>query len=148
MGATVLALVALLGGCGGGDDLSSDDRSYADGTRDDAPRFIAARALRDAFTGVSTAAGGLDTCDDLGCRADKGLALRQAAEAGVAQLTALDTRPLPECYVKAVDQATRALDAYRRAGIAFGRIHPDGTESALTRAGRFEAGVTRSIAGC
>ena len=141
MGATVLALVALLGGCGGGDDLSSDDRSYADGTRDDAPRFIAARALRDAFTAV-------ETCDDLGCRADKGLALRQAAEAGVAQLTALDTRPLPECYVKAVDQATRALDAYRRAGIAFGRIHPDGTESALTRAGRFEAGVTRSIAGC
>ena len=112
------------------------------------PRFVAASALRDAFTGVSAAKAGLDDCGDAECLSDAGFALREAAEEGVAQLTALDTGPLPRCYAHAVRRATRALEAYSRAGFSLGLSDPNGAARALARAARFEGGVPRSLADC
>ena len=118
-----------------------------EGIRDN-PRFVAASALRDAFTGVSAAKAGLDDCGDAACLSDAGFALQKAAEDGIAQLAALDTGPLPQCYADAVRRARRALEAYSRAGFSLGMTEPDGAARALSRAARSEAGVPRSLAGC
>ena len=40
------------------------------------------------------------------------------------------------------------MTAYRRAGLAFQAVDADAAQAAIARAGRFEAGVTRSIATC
>jgi hypothetical protein len=114
----------------------------------DSPRVEAASALREAFTDVSVAADGMDSCDSRSCLRGMGRDLRAAADDGVARLGRVDTRPLPACYANAIAQATRAMTAYRRAGIAFQGVDAAAAQAAISRASRFEVGVTRSIAAC
>ncbi len=139
--ALVVVLALAVAGCGGGTD--ADPGASGDGSR-----VAAAAALRDAFTNVSAAADGLDTCGSRQCLRGMGRDLRAAADDGVERLEGLDTRPLPACYANAIEQATRAMTAYRRAGMAFQVVDAAAAQEAISRASRFEAGVTRSIATC
>jgi len=139
--ALLVVLALAVAGCG------DDGHAGPEGSGDDS-RVAAAAALRDAFTGVSTAADGLDTCGSRRCLRGMGRDLRAAADDGVARLAGLDTRPLPVCYANAIQQATRAMSAYRTAGMAFQVIDAAAAQEAISRASRFEAGVTRSIAAC
>ena len=145
MSARAVALLVVLAlavtGCGGGDDP-------VPGASGDGSRVAAAATLRDAFTNVSAAADGLDTCGSRRCLRGMGRNLRAAADDGVERLEGLDTRPLPACYANAIEQATRAMTAYRRAGIAFQGVDAAAAQAAISRASRYEAGVTRSIATC
>jgi hypothetical protein len=140
--AALLVVLALaVAGCGGGNDAGRE--AAGDGSR-----VAAAATLRDAFTNVSAAAEGLHTCGSRQCLRGMGRDLRVAADDAVARLQGLDTRPLPACYANAVEQATRAMTAYRRAGLAFQLVDAAAAQEAISRASRFEAGVTRSIAAC
>ena len=112
------------------------------------PRVEAASALREAFTDVAAAADDMDSCGSRSCLRVMGRDLRAAADDGVARLERVDTRPLPACYANAIEQATRAMTAYRRAGIAFEGVDAAAAQAAISRASRFEVGVTRSIAAC
>jgi hypothetical protein len=136
----VLASALAAAGCAEGDAGAS--------AAGDSPRVAAASALRDAFTDVSAASHGMDSCDSRSCLRGVGRDLRAAADAGVALLERVDTRPLPACYADAIEQATRAMTAYRRAGIAFQGVDAAAAQAAISRASRFEVGVTRSIAAC
>ncbi|HET6691120.1 MAG TPA: hypothetical protein VFG74_09660, partial [Miltoncostaeaceae bacterium] len=82
------------------------------------------------------------------CLRGMGRDLRVAADDAVDRLEGVDTRPLPACYADAIAQATRAMTAYRRAGLAFQVVDAPAAQQAISRASRYEAGVTRSIAGC
>ena len=139
--ALLVVLAVAVAGCGGGDDAVPEAAG-------DSMRVAAAAALRDAFTHVSAAADGLDSCGSRRCLRGMGRDLRAAADDAVARLEGLDTRPLPACYANAIEQATRAMTAYRRAGLAFQVVDADAAQAAIARASRFEAGVTRSIAAC
>ncbi len=139
--ALLVVLALAVAGCGGGTDA-------VPGASGDGSRVAAAAVLRDAFTSVSAAADGLDTCGSRRCLRGMGRDLRAAADDAVDRLQGLDTRPLPACYANAIAQATRAMTAYRRAGIAFQDVDAAAAQQAISRAGRFEAGVTRSIATC
>ena len=110
--ALLVVLAVAVAGCGGGDDAVPEAAG-------DSSRVAAATALRDAFTHVSAAADGLDSCGSRRCLRGMGRDLRAAADDAVARLEGLDTRPLPACYANAIEQATRAMTAYRRAGLAF-----------------------------
>jgi hypothetical protein len=136
----VVVLAVAVAGCGGGDDAVPE--AGGDSSR------AAAATLRDAFMDVSVAADGLDTCGSRQCLRGMGRDLRAAADDAVDRLEDLDTRPLPACYANAIEQATRAMTAYRRAGLAFQVVDAAAAQVAIARAGRFEAGVTRSIAAC
>ena len=139
--ALLVVLALAVAGCGGGSEAVPE----ASGT---GSRVVAAAVLRDAFTNVSTAADGIDTCESRRCLRGMGRGLRAAADDAVQRLEGLDVRPLPACYADAIEQATRAMTAYRRAGIAFQSVDAAAARAAMGRAGRFEAGVTRSIATC
>jgi len=139
--ALLVVLAVAVAGCGGGDDVVPEAAG-------DSSRVAAAAALRDAFTDVSSAADGLDSCGSRRCLRGMGRDLRAAADDAVARLEGLDTRPLPACYANAIEQATRAMTAYRRAGLAFQVVDAAAAQAAIARAGRYEAGVTRSIAAC
>jgi hypothetical protein len=139
--ALLVVLALAVAGCGGG----TEDVPAASG---DGSRVAAATVLREAFTNVSAAADGLDTCGSRRCLRGMGRDLRAAAADGVERLQGLDTRPLPTCYANAIQQATRAMAAYRTAGMAFQVVDAAAAQQAITRASRFEAGVTRSIAAC
>jgi hypothetical protein len=139
--ALLVVLALTVAGCGeGGGD--------GPGASGDGSRVAAAAALRDAFTNVSVATDGLDTCGSRRCLRGMGRDLRAAADDAVARLQGVDTRPLPQCYALAIAQATRAMTAYRRAGVAFQVVDAPAAQEAMGRASRFEAGVTRSIATC
>lgn len=139
--ALLVVLALAVAGCGGGtDDVPA---APADGSRG-----AAAAVLREAFTDVSAAADGLDTCGSRRCLRGMGRDLHAAADQAVARLAGVDRRPLPRCYADAIEQATRAMTAYRRAGMAFEIVDAAAAQAAIARAGRFEAGVTRSIATC
>ena len=77
MSARAVALLVVLAlavtGCGGGDDP-------VPGASGDGSRVAAAATLRDAFTNVSAAADGLDTCGSRRCLRGMGRDLRAAAE--------------------------------------------------------------------
>ncbi|HTI33106.1 MAG TPA: hypothetical protein VL422_05465 [Miltoncostaea sp.] len=139
--ALLVVLALAVAGCGGG----TDDVPAASG---DGSRVAAATVLREAFTNVSAAADGLDTCGSRRCLRGMGRDLHAAADEAVSRLSEVDRRPLPACYADAIEQATRAMTAYRRAGIAFEGVDNAAAQAAIARAGRFEAGVTRSIAAC
>lgn len=139
--ALLVGLALAVAGCGDG----TGDVPAASG---DGPRVAAAAVLREAFTDVSAAADGLDTCGSRRCLRGMGRDLHAAADEAVARLAGVDRRPLPACYADAIEQATRAMTAYRRAGIAFEGVDAAAAQAAIARAGRFEAGVTRSIATC
>lgn len=138
--ALLVVLTLTVAGCGGGEPGA--------GESGDGSRVAAAAALRDAFTNVSVATDGLDTCGSRRCLRGMGRDLRVAADDAVDRLEGVDTRPLPACYADAIAQATRAMTAYRRAGLAFQVVDAPAAQEAISRASRYEAGVTRSIAGC
>jgi hypothetical protein len=139
--ALLVVVAVAVAGCGGGTDAVPEASGGGS-------RVAAAAALRDAFTNVSAAADGLDTCGSRRCLRGMGRDLRVAADDAVERLEGLDTRPLPACYANAIEQATRAMTAYRRAGIAFQGVDAAAAQAAISRASRYEAGVTRSIAAC